>query len=71
MVSNADKFDKLKFIEKLERAIVSNFSRKTNRIKKKKKKKVDIGDMGLISEPNGKFNRHITDIVTKSNAMIR
>lgn len=36
-----------------------------------KKKKVDIGDMGLISEPNGKFNRHITDIVTKSNAMIR
>ena len=69
MVSNADKFDKLKFIEKLERAIVSNFSRKTNRIKKQKK--VDIGDMGLISEPNGKFNRHITDIVTKSNAMIR
>lgn len=40
-------------------------------IESKKKKKVDIGDMGLISEPNGKFNRHITDIVTKSNAMIR
>ena len=38
---------------------------------KKKKKKEDIGDKGLISEPNGKFNRHITDIVTKSNAMIR
>ena len=33
--------------------------------------KVGIGDLELISEPNGKFDRHITDIIAKGNGMIR